>query len=285
MQAKHWDVHEEQGRFGAHQLSTWFLTITQVLEEISEHFGVPWHKLGELAQQRGWLDHLEPAQSMVRQVLWGQLVRYWGGTVESVATSSTCDLSTVLHWRITMRMLAEFPEERRGQVTGARLVQGPVLKPTRAWVVDGHCHLELLRQRSGMHATIQNILPFFQQEHRSPLVEGLEAIVSNQVFRVEWEAHIPAVIGNARVLWTWGAHPKALDDVDWSWLEGKMASLDCVAIGECGLDETQHGLSGGGIQTADPEGSSAREAPHITSQRQEPEQDVRHLWPSAGGGF
>ena len=244
LQAKHWDVHEEQGRFGTHQLSTWFLTITQVLEEISEHFGVPWQKLGELAQQRGWLDDLEPAQSVVRQVLWGQLVRYWGGTVECVATSSPCDMSAVLHWRITMRMLTELTEERPGQVTGARLVQGPASKPTRAWVVDGHCHLELLRQRSGMQATIQNILPFFQQEHRSPLVEGLEAIVSNQVFRVEWEAHIPAVIGNVRVLRTWGAHPKALDDMDWSWLEGKMASLDCVAIGECGLDETAPNMAG-----------------------------------------
>ena len=62
--------------------------------------------------------------------------------------------------------------------------------------------------------------------------------MSNQVFRVEWEAHIPAIVGHVKVLRTWGAHPKALDEVDWSWLEGKMASPDCVAIGECGLDET-----------------------------------------------
>ena len=134
--------------------------------------------------------------------------------------------------------MAELPEERRMQVSGAILVQVLASKPIRALMVDGHCHLELLRQRSGMHATIENILPFFQQEHRSSYVEGLEAVLSNQVFRAEWEAHIPAVIGHVRVVRTWGAHPKALDDVDWSWLEGKMASPDCVAIGECGLDET-----------------------------------------------
>ena len=51
------------------------------------------------------------------------------------------------------------------------------------------------------------------------------------------QAHIPAVVGHLKVVRTWGAHPKAMDDVDWSWLEGKMASSHCVAIGECGLDE------------------------------------------------
>ena len=242
LQGKHWDVHEELGKFGSQQLSTWFLSITAVLEVVAEHFGVPWEKLGEVVQERGWIADLEPAQSVVRQVLWGQLVRYWGGTV-TTATSSPCDLSAVLHWRTGMRMMAELPKERRTQVSGARLVQGPASKPTRALVVDGHCHLELLRQRSGMHATIESILPFFQQEHRSSYVEGLEAVVSNQVFRVEWEAHIPAIVGHVKVLRTWGAHPKALDDVDWSWLEGKMASPDCVAIGECGLDETSPNMA------------------------------------------
>ena len=75
----------------------------------AEHFGVPWEKLGKLGQERGWLVDLEPAQSLVREVLWSQLVRCWGGTVESVATSSPCDLSTILHWRTFMRMLAEIP--------------------------------------------------------------------------------------------------------------------------------------------------------------------------------
>ena len=46
------------------------------------------------------------------------------------------------------------------------------------------------------------------------------------------------VVGHVKVVRTWGVHPKALDDVDWSWLEGKMASPDCVAIGECRLDDT-----------------------------------------------
>ena len=103
LQGKHWDVHEELGKFGSQQLSTWFLSITAVLEVVAEHFGVPWEKLGEVVQERGWIADLEPAQSVVRQVLWGQLVRYWGGTV-TTATSSPCDLSTVLHWRTGMMM-------------------------------------------------------------------------------------------------------------------------------------------------------------------------------------
>ena len=126
LQGKHWDVHEELGKFGSQQLSTWFLSITAVLEVVAEHFGVPWEKLGEVVQERGWIADLEPAQSVV---LWGQLVRYWGGTV-TTATSSPCDLSTVLHWRTEMRMMAELPEERPTQVSSARLVQGQASKPT-----------------------------------------------------------------------------------------------------------------------------------------------------------
>ena len=155
LQGKHWDAHEDLGKFGPHQLSTRFLSITVVLEVFTEHFGVPWEKLGELAQERGWLGDLEPAQSMVREVLWSQLVRYWGGTVESVATSSPCDLSTVLHWRTAMRMMAELPAEQRSQVSGASLVHGPPRRPTHAWVVDGHCHLKLLRQRVSIYATVE----------------------------------------------------------------------------------------------------------------------------------
>ena len=194
-------------------------------------FYVPWEQLGELTQERGWLADLKPAQSMVREVLWSQLVRYWAGTVESVTTSSPCDLSTVLHWKTAMRMMAKLPAEQRLQVSGASLVHGPPRRPTRAWVVDGHCHLELLRQWVSIYATVESALLYFMHGHRS-------SVISNQVFRAEWEAHIPAVISGVRVVRTWGAHPKALDDVDWKWLEGRMLSAECVAIGECGLDET-----------------------------------------------
>ena len=152
---------------------------------------MPWEKLGELAaQERGWLADLEPAQSMVREVLWSQLVRYWGGTIESVTTSSPCDLSTVLHWRTAIRMLAELPEEQRSQVSGVSLVHGPPRRPTCAWVVDGHCHLELLRQRVCIYATVESAFLYFMHEHCSSVIEGLVAVVSNQVFRAEWEAHI-----------------------------------------------------------------------------------------------
>ena len=45
------------------------------------------------------------------------------------------------------------------------------------------------------------------------------------------------------VVRTWGAHPKALDDVDWKWLEGRMFSAECVAIGERGLDESGQNMA------------------------------------------
>ena len=185
---KNWDAHEDLGKFGTHQLSTWFLSTTAVLEVLAKHLSVPWEKLDKLAQERRWLADLEPAQSMVMDVLWSQLVRYWGGAVESVATSSPCDLSTVLHWRTAMRMLAELPEEQRSQVSGASLVHGLPRRPTRAWVVDGHCHLELLRQWVSIYDTVESTFLYFMHEHRSSVIEGLEAVVSNQVSRAECEA-------------------------------------------------------------------------------------------------
>ena len=158
---KHWDAHGDLGKFGTHQLSTWFLSMTAVLEVLTEHFGVLWERLGELAQEHGWFADLEPVQSMVREVLWSQLVRYWGGTVESVTTSSPCDLSTVLHWRTAMRMLAEFPDEQYSQVSWVSLVHGPPRRPTHAWVADGHCHLELLRQWVSVYATVESTVQYF----------------------------------------------------------------------------------------------------------------------------
>ena len=200
---------------------------------VSRTFGVPWEKLGKHVQEHGWLVDLEPWE-----VLWSELIRYWGRTVESVASSSPCELSTVLHWRTAIRVLTELPEEQRSQFSGVSLVHGPPRRPTHVWVVDGHCHLELLKQWVSIYATVENTVLYFMHEHRSSVIEGLEAVLSNQVIHAGWEAHIPGVIGGVCVVRMWGAHPKALDNVDWKWLEGRMSSAECVIIGECGLDET-----------------------------------------------
>ena len=62
-------------------------------------------------------------------------------------------------------------------------------------------------------------------------------MVTNSVFWDEWTVRIPASIGNIRALQTWGMHPKAVKDVNWRWMEQKLAASECVDVGECGLDD------------------------------------------------
>ena len=82
-----------------------------------------------------------------------------------------------------------------------------------------------------------NALEALAECHASSVLAGLEAVVTNSVFQNERTARMPASVGTIRVLQTWGVHPKAMGDADWKWLE-KMAAPECVAVGECGLDET-----------------------------------------------
>ena len=67
---------------------------------------------------------------------------------------------------------------------------------------------------------------------------GLEAVVTNSVPRDEWATRIPASIGNIRVLQTRIMYHKSVRDVNWCWMEQKLAASKCVAVGECGLNET-----------------------------------------------
>ena len=107
-------------------------------------------------------------------------------------------------------------------------------KPIWIWI----CHLELMRQRVGWKSTIESALGELAESHASAALAGLEAVVTNSVFWDEWITRIPASIGSIRVLQTWGVHPKAVKNVNWCWMEEKLAAAECVAVGECGLDET-----------------------------------------------
>ena len=58
-------------------------------------------------------------------------------------------------------------------------------------------------------------------------------------------------ITGVRVVIRWGVYPKALDNVEWKWLEGRMSAVECVTIGECGLDETgSNWLPGSNLHTS-----------------------------------
>ena len=104
--------------------------------------------------------------------------------------------------------------------------------------IDGHSHLEFLHQRVSSKATIESALEALAECHASTVLAGSEGVVTNSVFQNEWTARMPASVGTIRGLQTWGVHPKAVGDADWNWLEKKMATPECVAVGECGLEET-----------------------------------------------
>ena len=97
----------------------------------------------------------------------------WSGTEEEQLS-----LSLLLHvicplyfiGGLAMRMLAKLPEEQHSQVSRASLVWALPRKPTHEWVVDGHCHLELLRQQMSVNTTVENTVQFFIPEHYSSII-------------------------------------------------------------------------------------------------------------------
>ena len=188
-------------------------------------------------------NYMEPTVSVSREMLGKQLAAYWRGTVENVATPSPCDVAAVLHWRVMMRLLAELPEEARAQVRQAPLLGDAEGEMLRSMAIDGHCHLELMRRRFSLNRTLESLLGTLAVNHASPVMSGLEAVVTNAVFREEWDTTMPDFIRDIRVLKTWGVHPKAVRDVNWQWIERKMASPECIAVGECGLDETARDMT------------------------------------------
>ena len=213
-------------------------SVKAILVFLARQLGKDPERLGEFVSAKGWLQDMEPTLSVSREVLGKQLAVYWRGTVETVATPSPSDVAALLHWRTMMRLLAEVPEGVRSQVRQAPLVDGSAGVLSGAVAIDGHCHLELMRQQVGWKSTIESALGELAESHASAELAGLEAVVTNSVFWDEWITRIPASIGSIRVLQTWGVHPKAVKNVNWCWMEEKLAAAECVAVGECGLDET-----------------------------------------------
>ena len=238
LEKRHWNRHDEEGKFTDQRLATWCESVKAILVFLARQLGKDPERLGEFVSAKGWLQDMEPTLSVSREVLGKQLAAYWRGTVETVATPSPSDVAALLHWRTMMRLLAEVPEGVRSQVRQAPLVDGSAGVLSGAVAIDGHCHLELMRQRVGWKSTIESALGELAESHASAELAGLEAVVTNSVFWDEWITRIPASIGSIRVLQTWGVHPKAVKNVNWCWMEEKLAAAECVAVGECGLDET-----------------------------------------------
>ena len=240
---RHWEKHVDEGNFTDERLPTWCKSVKKIFELIACKLGRSPESLGRFVQERGWLDNMEPTVSVSREMLGKQLAAYWRGTVENVATPSPCDVAAVLHWRVMMRLLAELPEEARAQVRQAPLLGDAEGEMLRSVAIDGHCHLELMRRRFSLNNTLEGLLGTLAVNHASPVMSGLEAVVTNAVFREEWDTTMPDFIGDIQVLKTWGVHPKAVRDVNWQWIERKMASPECIAVGECGLDETARDMT------------------------------------------
>ena len=225
---RHWEKHVDEGNFTDERLPTWCKSVKEIFELIACKLGRSPESLGRFVQGRGWLNNMEPTVSVSREMLGKQLAAYWRGTVENVATPSPCDVAAVLQWRVMMRLLAELPEEARAQVRQAPLLGDAEGEMLRSMAIDGHCHLELMRRRFSLNSTLESLLGTLAVNHASPVMSGLEAVVTNAVFREEWDTTMLDFIGDIRVLKTWGVHSKAVRDVNWQWIERKMASLECI---------------------------------------------------------
>ena len=235
---RHWVLLEEEGKLSEQRQTTWFKSMKAILDLVAKQLRKSPERLEDFVHQTGWLQDLEPTVSISRKVLGEQLSVYWRGTVESVATPSPSDVAALLHWRTMMHLLSELSEEVQKWVRQAPLLSGQTGIMRGSVVIDGHCHLELLHQWVSSKATIESALEALAKCYASSVLEGSEAVVTNSAFQNEWTARMPASVGIIRVLQTWGVHPKAVGDADWNWLEKKMAAPECVAVGECGLNET-----------------------------------------------
>ena len=77
----------------------------------------------------------------------------------------------------------------------APLLSGPTEIMRGSVAIDGHCHLELLRQRVSSKATIESALEALAECHASTVLAGSEAEVTISVFQNELTARMPASVG------------------------------------------------------------------------------------------
>jgi TatD DNase family protein len=146
----------------------------------------------------------------------------------------------LLTWPTLANLLRRLTPEQRIQVRDLPL-QEPHTEVKYASVTDAHCHLDLLASRLGV-GSLGEVMDVDRRLNDSNYIGQVKHVITNCVFPENWHTRAEKVTTEGCTVHpTFGVHPKSAtsNKLDREHLEVKMASPACVAVGECGLDETK----------------------------------------------
>ena len=240
----------EEGLFEGSRLSAWIATMGGILESLVSVFGIKSEEeLQEMVVRQGrYAMDGNVKLSPTQELLFHLLENAWGRKVKGILSicPPTCP-SAVLSWTSLSQLLSRMTESQRLEVRNWKV--SPAKWDTlMATAIDAHCHLRMMADR--LKCSPQGTLSVSRQRHWSPEICSTSLVRSNCVFPETWDnpptlTAPEQMLVETRVAFTYGAHPKTEPQaIPWPLLECKIQELECVAVGECGLDGTSQNSLG-----------------------------------------
>ena len=141
-------------------------------------------------------------------------------------------LTSLLHWRIIVKLISQLPKERQALFKNWSEVEA--IPTMRMSITDAHFHLDMLKKSTQL-ATFRKI--------KTAVIFGTELLpltcaIANYIYPSSW-SQISDVDEDERLYFTVGLHPHMADhNVSIPYLLDFLNHPKCVGIGEIGLDYT-----------------------------------------------
>ena len=192
-------------------------------------------------------------------IMLGEVARIMGRPISpgAIQVSPPNHPVTVLNWYSLTLMLTGQPAPKREAFRHCVVSGQPPMEIPELIALDAHCHLRQLEHREtagqgrGAGQSMFRTDPVRAWEETFLGWRGsndiqLLAVIDNRVFPQELQRpHMRGVtVGHRTIVvkTTYGAHPrlaKTFTDNAWGQLSAMIYSVDCCAVGECGLDYTE----------------------------------------------
>ena len=232
------------GTFGKEDhLLEWLESMKNFLMLEADCLGVPVEYLPQLVQR----EPRESGSASVFMTTLLEMLHIWrcgnarlfrqGCFLQAPVQLPTCPES-VLHWDIQMELLGRMTVSQQEALRLCPLVRVP---ETSEWdwrmvVSDAHCHLQRVVKDFGVRKS-DEAWAAAQRIDGFPFIGNVDIVVDNHVFAGDWGRYTH--LQDTVVVHTVGVHPRlAPGAMDFRRLEQLAQHRLCVAIGECGLDET-----------------------------------------------
>ena len=148
----------------------------------------------------------------------------------------------VLCWDVQMNLLTRMSAEDRTRIKVLPMTssskEAPIIE-----VSDGHCHLLDTTRKMRIKQPLSQAAWNRLRGSSTGVGSHVAMVVDNHVFPNAWGKfqRIPGVVVGVSV----GVHPRMVNGyVPWDRLERYWRRQECVAVGECGLDETAPDMAG-----------------------------------------